>query len=356
MGWKARALGVAGALVGAMCFSTVPVLASDGHTIVVTPGHSIQAAVDSAKPGDTIKVEEGTYQENVLITTDRLSVRGGGAGKTILTAPANDNGCGICIFGQGVPFGVITQFVSGDRISDLTVSNFGFAGVFGYGTDRLQVTRVDASGNLGYGISRFNSTRTVFSHNRAWGSHEAGFYVGDSPDANTLVVENQAWNNDLGIFIRHAHGVTVTENHSWANCFGLLVLDDGQPGGAGDVNITDNNISGNNQFCPATPDPSSPPAHGGAGVVLFGAIRTVVSDNEINNNGVAQVEALGRGGVVVISAAPFGGGNPLNNTVKDNEILNNSQFDILWDGSGTGNSFLDNECKTSVPPGLCHRD
>lgn len=358
MGWRTRVLGVVAAVVGATCLSAVPVFASGGHTIVVTPGHSIQAAVDSAKPGDTIKLTAGTYHEDVFITTDKLTLRGAGAGETILLPPENDNiGCGICIFGQGVPFGAITRFVNGDRVSDLTVSNFGFAGVFGYGTDRMQVTRVDASGNLGYGISRFNSMRTIFRDNRAWGSHEAGFYIGDSPDADTLVVGNKAWNNDLGFFIRHAHGVTLRENNVWANCFGIFVLDDGQAGGAGDVTITDNNISGNNQFCRASTDTNGPPPHGGAGVVLLGAVRTVVSDNEINNNGISQVGAIGRAGVAVISATAIdGGSDPMNNTIKDNEILNNTQFDILWDGSGTGNKFLDNECKTSVPPGFCPSD
>jgi nitrous oxidase accessory protein NosD len=356
MGWRTRVLGVVAAVVGATCLSAVPVFASEGHTIVVTPGHSIQAAVDSAKPGDTIRVKAGTYAENVLVTTDRLTIRGDGAGKTILGPPAADNGCGICILGAGVPFVTVTQNVIGDRVRDLTVRDFGFAGVFGFGTDGMVVTHVDAVNNGGYGISRFNSTRTVFSHNRAWGSHEAGFYIGDSPDAQTQVFDNQAWNNDLGIFVRHAHGVTLRENNVWANCFGVLVLDDGQPGGAGDVKITDNHLSGNNQFCPPA-DSSSPPPHGGAGVVLLGAVRTLISDNEINNNGIPQVGALGRAGVAVISAgAIFGGSDPMNNTIKDNEIQNNTQFDIVWDGSGTGNKFQDNECKTSVPPGFCPND
>jgi hypothetical protein len=46
----------------------------------------------------------------------------------------------------------------------------------------------------------------------------------------------------------------------------------------------------------------------------------------------------------------------MNNTISDNELRNNSPADIVWDGAGTGNKFRDNDCRTSIPPGLCHQD
>jgi hypothetical protein len=51
------ALGVAGAFAGT----------ASGATVTVSPGDSIQTAVNAAAPGDTIHVEAGTYAETVVV-------------------------------------------------------------------------------------------------------------------------------------------------------------------------------------------------------------------------------------------------------------------------------------------------
>ena len=40
--------------------------------IIVQPGDSIQAAIDSSKSGDIISIKPGTYTENVNITKSSL--------------------------------------------------------------------------------------------------------------------------------------------------------------------------------------------------------------------------------------------------------------------------------------------
>src|SRR5215469_8121342 len=216
--------------------------------IVIGPRQSIQQAVNNAKPGTTIILRPGVYHQSVLIRKDKITLRGSGARRTVLKPPrhAAANVCttvfgktGICILAKKVvgPTGKVVTAVKGDTISDLSVVGFGGNGVFGYGTVGMTVTHVTAKNDGDYGISRFNSTTTHFTHDIAIGNHEAGFYVGDSPDADTVVRDDRAIGNQFGIFVRHAREVLVSHNFTTRNCQGILVLDDGQPGGAGNALI-----------------------------------------------------------------------------------------------------------------------
>ena len=173
-------------------------------------------------------------------------------------------------------------------------------------------------------------------------------YVGDSPNAHAVVRGNDVSGSLLGVFVRHSHGVEVAFNNLEGNCEGILYLDDGQPGGAGDGSIHDNVAHSNNLFCPGGEE--NPPAQGG-GILLLGATNTSVWQNDVLANAGEQFNS---GGIVLLSAAPFGGGSDvINDTVKDNTAFGNHPADIIWDGSGTGNVFTGNHCEVSVPVGLC---
>lgn len=331
------------------------------RTIVLGPGQSIQKAVDKAAPGTTIRIEAGVYHQSVVIRTDGITLSGAGdtAAGTILKPPAHipDTACGefgpvgICVLAKSLNGGPGGQPipVSGVTVAGLSVVGFPGEGVFGYGTSGLTVRNVTARNDGDYGISRFVSTKTVFVNDYATGNNEAGFYVGDSPHADTVLHNDRAWNNEFGVLIRHTHGVVVTDSVLRGNCQGITVLDDGLAGGAGNVVIAHNNVSANNRLCPVPED--LPRKIGGGGVLLLGATHTTVEHNSVYGNAGTRFNS---GGIVVFSAAGVSGGSaPEFDRVVGNSAHNNSPADLIWDQTGTGNVFSGNHCTRSSPAGLC---
>lgn len=341
----ARPLVTLGA-VTAVVLAGAPAAQASSTTIVVKPGQSIQAAVDAAHPGDTIKLKKGTYRGGVFVHTHRLTIRGDGP-KTVLVPGGTDHctgpaaGSGICVVGSpGFP-------VNGVSITSLTVRGFAAYGVIGYITNRLAVTDVTAANNGDYGITEFVSTRGWFTEN--WvlnNAADAGLYVGDIADAKgTVVADNHASGNALGVLVRHAHNVEVTGNWLVGNCTGVALVDDGQSGGQGRTWVSNNVLSRNNKVCPAHEDV---PPLGGTGIVLVGGQQNTIADNTIDHNRGTQPFS---GGLVLekgVSGTPASG-----NVIKDNDLDANSPKDII-DHSGGSNSFRHNDCDTSTPSSICH--
>ena len=57
-------------------------------TVQVVAGQSIQDALNGAAAGATVCVGPGTYQENLLINKDGITLKGAGPGATVLQPPA----------------------------------------------------------------------------------------------------------------------------------------------------------------------------------------------------------------------------------------------------------------------------
>jgi hypothetical protein len=336
--------------------------AQASSVIVVGPGQSIQAAINAARPGDTVFVKPGVYHQSVQIRTNGITLRGSGAfrGGTVLVPPkhfpktlcnAGFGPTGVCVLAKSVnpKTGAVFVPVRNDTVTGLLVTGFPGNGVFGYGTAGLSVTRVVAINDGGYGISRFVSTRTLFADDTAIGNAEAGFYVGDSPKADTVVRNDQAFGNQFGIFIRHARHVLVTGNVVSGNCQGILVLDDGQRGGAGNAAIQFNRVFDNNKFCKKNDD--TPVSTKGGGILLLGATHTLVTHNSVTGNAGKKFNS---GGIVVLSAKPLShGSNPEFDTISFNFAFHNHPADLIWDHTGFRVRFRHNACGKSIPGGFC---
>jgi len=350
-------------VLGALLLMLVTLVAGAGlaraaQKMVVGPGDSIQAAVDAARPGDTIVVT-GRHQENVAVTTDGITLRGLGAVLEPAATPVQ-NACldpsapedvsGICILGD-------VNFDTGQvirEVRDVTVSGFtirGFSdGIVALGAHDATFEHNVAAGNAGYGITAFSSTGTRMLFNRASGSDEAGFYIGDSPDAGATLIGNDSSGNLFGILIRNAlHGKAVA-NSVHGNCAGVAVLAD-LPGPAGLFHLAGNLIRNNTKACAAGEDVPFPLS--GVGVMLLGANGLKINGNLITGN-VPSADTQFSGGVVVASGPGDPATAPADNQVHGNRILRNDP-DISWDGTGSGNSFRGNLCQTSTPAGLCHK-
>lgn len=367
---KLARLGLVGFLVGgAVAVTGGPVMASSHQTWTVEPGTgTISAAVKAAAPGDTLQLEAGTFIDSVLvgqvdaqgnILPKPLTIRGEGDDTVIKPPATSTNPCnspggeeGLCIAGQldsqGNP--VLSNPVHDVHISDLRTTGFSDSGIIGFNTEGLQVDHVHSDHNGGYGIARFASTDSSFTDNSVAFNGEAGLYVGDSPNAHSVVRDNWSVHNGIGIFLRDSTVVVAEDNISSGNCVGILALNSGKGAtgvsGAGRYSIRDNLVEANDQACPAHDGPPT----SGIGIGLAGVEGTVVTDNQVNDNRPSGPSPAS-GGVVIISAAP-GASPPSDNVVRDNELDGNQPADIFSDQTGTGNTITGNNCDTAIPGNL----
>jgi parallel beta-helix repeat protein len=113
---------------------------------------TIQDAVNAAHPGDTIKVEPGTYQEQVTVSKNRISLLALGDGDDVtIQAPAKGSGALVDISGQGVTLKGFTV----DGLSGVTISYGVFLHDGGSGTiedNHIVHLKGPDTAQIGFGI------------------------------------------------------------------------------------------------------------------------------------------------------------------------------------------------------------
>ena len=348
-------------------------------TVQVVAGQSIQDAIDGAATGATVCVGPGTYQENLLINKDGITLKGAGPEKTVLEPPAqprpfcpvlqippigyeNFGLNGICVADLDAE-GKVLRTVNDVRVTGFTVRDFSGVGILFGGTNRSRADHNVAASNKGYGITAFLSTHGRFEYNTSYGSGDAGFYVGNSPNADFKVRYNTAFADLWGILVRDASTGSVTDNLLHDSCSGLVFLNTGTTTGVHNWRVSNNIVTHNDKFCSAE-ETELPFSLTGVGILIGGGDHIVLRANRVLTNHPGGEPSLINGvplagGIVVVSTANvsvfpgFYGGVAEHNIIVDNAVLDNQPFDLVYDGLGTGNHFVSNRCETSLPARLC---
>ncbi|MET7289319.1 right-handed parallel beta-helix repeat-containing protein [Streptomyces sp. NPDC005573] len=350
-----------GAGPGAFPASAVSVPASAAPRILtVSPGQSIQKAVDAARAGDTVLVRAGTYHESVTVKTSGLTLRGVGR-HTVIVPPEKkalpgsraavgcvDGGKGICVIG------LRDKPVENVTVSDLSLTGFSRVGLWSMATDRLTVQRVRSEKNGQWGISQEHSTRGVFRDNVARDNGDAGLYLanttmsekGATDSRGLLVEDNLLEGNRNGLTVLRLRNLSVRSNDLTGNCTGMIVIGDENKPRAGAFTVSGNHVLRNNKYCAKT---ARLPFVQGSGIVLSGAENVLLTHNTIaGNSGKSKMS----GGVVLFKSM-VGVANE-KNRVEENWFTGNAPADLVDQNTAkSGNLFRGNTCRVSVPTGLC---
>jgi hypothetical protein len=307
----------------------------------------IQAAVNKAKAGDTVRVADGTYREAVSVrgaTKSYVKLIGNpGAPEKVVLKGGGGRQNGVLVDGAD------EVTVRGFKARDYAANGFFFVNVVGYTARDLIAAKTGV-----YGIYAFNSKGGTMRDSEAYYNNDAGFYIGQTPaqvkPVRSIVKNIDSWGNPLGWSGTNMRYVTITRSRFYNNATGLIpnALDSEKFPPAEDNVIRDNDIFWNNfDFHKGAPfvaheEGAVQLAPVGSGVVLLGGQRNVVEDNRIYGNyavGVALIEG------VLLQKNPQARAL-VGNVVRDNAFgLDGTDLngrELAYEGNGSDNCFSGN--------------
>src|SRR5712692_266217 len=358
----ARTLALALALAGGS--------AAGARTVVVHSGGSIQAAIDAAPAGTTIRVEPGTYHEAgdtraVTVTKDGIRLVGAARrGRPVVLEQSGTQTQGIWVSPSDSltpadvelpPCGVSGGLrLAGFQLSGFTVRGFEGFGVYLACVDGFRLERNETHANLTYAMFPVRSSHGRLTRNKASGTHsDACLYTGQ--DEQILVDHNEATDCLIGLQIENCQHVRMTHNRSVGNTAGMIVdvINGRQAKIASDNTVTHNELRDNNRPNNAPPGLDTSRILPGIGLVLDGADRTLVAGNLIAGNHLAGVTlvdfCLGEPEACMhpLDIDPY----PDMNRFVGNRFEGNNV--IYIPGNGQGNCFAHNRPKSvdaQLPP------
>ncbi len=320
---------------------------------------SIQAAVNRAKPGDTIRVANGVYRESVKVT---------GPAKRYLKLIGNAKDPSQVVLDlKGLPVGRAQNALQVNGADQVTVQGFTATHYKGNGFFAVNVngyTFANLRAILGgvYGIYAFNTIGGTMRDSEAAWNNDGGFYIGQTPPqrkpVRTIVSNIEAYGNVLGWSGTNMRYVTITKSRFYNNGTGLApnaLTSEKYPPEEDNV-ISDNDIFWNNfnyyagaPFKLRPPTGESTPYPVGVGLILFGGRRNIVENNRVHGNYLAGVAAVQQLLLKDESAKDLIGNQVRGNTFGAGGADLNGR-DIVYDGNGSDNCFGPNAGVQTTTP------
>jgi hypothetical protein len=319
------------------------------HTVCKQRGRcdftTIQAAVDKARAGDTIRVRNGVYREAVRIAGAkkrylRLIGNPGNPKRVLLRARGNMQNA---IFVNDADEVTVDGFMA----RGYKANGFFFTNLNGYTMNHLIARQTGV-----YGLYAFNAIGGRMLNSEAYYVNDGAFYIGQTPPqarpVQTIVRNVEGWGSPMGFSATNMRYVTITKSRFYNNAAGIVpnALDSEKYPPAENNVIIDNDIFWNNFNFHQGKPPFRVREEGtaallpvGTGILLLGGRGHRIENNRIHGNfltGVAAVE-----GILLQR-------NPQARSLERNIVRNNAfglsgtdlnGSDLMYDGNGTDNCF-----------------
>lgn len=213
---------VSGCAVLVLGFAVVSLpLGAAAKSITVRPGNSIQAAVDAAGPGDTVKVLSGVYCEtNPYPDGDRTAavridkpLRLMASGQVRIDASCSAASNGIFVRSKD------GSIIDGVEIKGFTVEGFEDNGIWLEYVNHFNIENNVSINNEENGIWPTLSANGQVKKNVAYGSKDSALWVEASE--NVRVIDNDLHHSPTGLEVTLSKDLTIENNDVHDNTVGI---------------------------------------------------------------------------------------------------------------------------------------